>query len=143
MLPQNRLENLALSKSFRLVAFDESLLTPLMETYYKAWLKDYYLGEEEDEIEDIFRTAHSDDLRLVVSETGEVVGYIQLSRTSDQGMIDEVAVHPMRRRKGIAGALVNLAIDNLGDRTISLVLMDENPARFLYVKLGFVVHKTQ
>ncbi len=140
-LPKNRLKKRAMPKSFRIVPFDETLLTSLMDTYYAAWPKDYYVGEEEDEIAAIFKQAHSDDLRLVLSDIGDVAGYILLDRTPELGVIDEVAVHPMYRRKGIAEALVNLAIDSMGDRTISLVLMDENPARHLYEKLGFVVHE--
>ena len=140
-LPKNRLEKRAMSTSFRIVPFDETLLTSLMDTYYAAWPKDYYLGEEEDEIADIFMQAHAEDLRLVLSDIGDVAGYILLDRTPELGVIDEVAVHPMYRRKGIAEALVHLAIDSLEDRTISLVLMDENPARHLYEKLGFIVHE--
>ena len=140
-LPKSRFEKRNMPKSFQLVAFDETLLSSLMETYYAAWPKDYYHGEEEEEIAGIFRQAHSEDLRLVISNMGDVAGYILLDRTPELGVIDEVAVHPMHRRKGIAEALINLAIDSLGDRAISLVLMDENPARFLYEKLGFIVHE--
>ncbi|MCY4130820.1 MAG: GNAT family N-acetyltransferase [Gammaproteobacteria bacterium] len=53
--------------------------------------------------------------------------------------MDEVAVHPSHRRKGLGEVLTLWAIQNLGDRTITLVVMDENPARNLYEKLGFVV----
>ena len=141
LLAEKRLGNRTLPQSYRLLDYDETLLPSLMETYYAAWPKDYYLGEEEDDIVEIFSQAHAEDLRLVISDTNDVAGYILLDRTPELGVIDEVAVHPMHRRKGIAEALVNLAIDSLGDRTISLVLMDENPARLLYDKLGFVVHE--
>lgn len=62
-----------------------------------------------------------------------------LSRTADAGVIDEVAVHPAHRSKGLGAALVRFAIKSLGDRSITLVIMNENPARRLYERLGFVV----
>ena len=130
-----------LPHSYRVVDFDATRLEALMATYYEAWPKDYYEGEDANEIIDIFRQANNEDLRLVISDIGDVVGYILLSRTPEHGVIDEVAVHPAHRRKGLGEALVNLAIRSFGDRKITLVLMDENPARHLYEKLGFVVHE--
>ena len=139
LLPENAPELSALPQTYRLVDFNESLLPNLMSTYYAAWPKDYYENEDATEIEDIFRRSMVDDLHLAVSNNGDVVGYILLSRTADAGVIDEVAVHPAHRSKGLGEALVRFAIKSLGDRTITLVIMNENPARRLYERLGFVV----
>lgn len=138
-VPKSESELPAFPQSYRLIPYDASLLPLLMATYYVAWPKDYYQNEDRSGIEDIFREAHSDDLRLVMSSDGDVVGYALLSRTPEQGVIDEVAVHPAHRRKGLGEALTRWAIRDLGDRTITLVVMDDNPARYLYEKLGFVV----
>lgn len=125
--------------SYRFLDFEEKLLSSLMTTYYLAWPKDYYLNEDANDIAEIFLQANAIDLRLVCTDIGDVVGYVLMSRTNEHGEIDEVAVHPAHRRKGLGEALTQWAIDSLGDRTITLVVMDDNPARYLYEKLGFVV----
>lgn len=139
LLTLNAPEVSGLPRSYSLVDFNESLLPALMSTYYAAWPKDYYENEDTAGITDIFRQSMVDDLRLVVSDNGDVVGYILMSRTADTGVIDEVAVHPAHRSKGLGEALVRLAIKSLGDRTITLVVMNDNPARYLYERLGFIV----
>ena len=139
LLTENIPELSALPQPYRLVDFNESLLPSLMSTYYAAWPKDYYEKEDAADIEDIFRRSEVDDLHLVVLNNGDVVGYILLSRTADAGVIDEVAVHPAHRSKGLGEALVRFAIKSLRDRTITLVIMNENPARHLYERLGFAV----
>lgn len=139
LLTENTSELSGLPQSYSLVGFNESLLPNLMSTYYAAWPKDYYENEDAADIEDIFRRSEVDDLHLAVSNNGDVVGYILLSRTADAGVIDEVAVHPAHRSKGLGEALVRFAIKNLGDRTITLVIMNDNPARSLYERLGFAV----
>lgn len=137
-LPESESIRASLPHSYRLVNYDESLLPSLMSTYYAAWPKDYYANEGHEAIVEIFRQADLNDLRLVCSDLGDVVGYVLVSRTSEQGVIDEVAVHPRHRRKGLGKGLTQWAIQDLGDRVITLVVMDENPARDLYEALGFV-----
>lgn len=138
-LAAETLEPKALPRGYRFARFNESLLPALLATYYAAWPRDYYAGEETSDIADAFRQAHSDDLHLVVADHGDVAGYVLTSRPPEGGVIDEVAVHPAHRRKGLGEALTRAAIRNLGDRTITLVVLDDNPARRLYKRLGFVV----
>ncbi|MCY3858927.1 MAG: GNAT family N-acetyltransferase [Gammaproteobacteria bacterium] len=139
LLPDSELTQRSLPHPYRWVDYDESLLPALMSTYYASWPKDYYENEDHDSIAEIFREASRDDLRLISSELEDVVGYVLVSRTTEQGVIDEVVVHPAYRGKGLGQILTQWAIDELGERTITLVVMDENPARFLYEKLGFIV----
>ena len=139
LLAYSDARQLTIPSSYQVVDFNESLLPSLMAMYYAAWPHDYYHGEDRSEIVATFRQSHVDDLRLAISDVGDVVGYVLTSRTSKHGEIDEVAVHPTERRKGFGRILTELAIRSLGDRTITLVVMDENPARYLYEDLGFVV----
>ena len=88
---------------------------------------------------DSFRQATRDDLHLVVAHNGDVAGYVLTSRAPEGGVIEEVAVHPTHRRKGLGEALTLAAIRSLGDCTITLVVMDDNPVRTLYERLGFLV----
>ena len=129
----------ALPRRYRWMRYNASLLPSLLATYYAAWPEDYYRGEDTAEVADYFRQANSDDLHLVVTDTGEVAGYVLTSRLPEGGVIEEVAVHPVHRRKGLGEALTLVAIRSLGDRTVTLVVMDDNPARGLYERLGFAV----
>lgn len=129
----------ALPRSYRFARFNESLLPALLATYYAAWPGDYYAGEETADIADAFRQAHSDDLHLAVANNGDVAGYVLTSRAPEGGVIDEVAVHPAHRRKGLGEALTRAAVRSLGHRTITLIVLDDNPARRLYERLGFAV----
>ena len=129
----------ALPRRYRFAQFNESLLPALLVTYYAAWPKDYYEGEDTADIVDLFRQANSDDLLLVIADNGDVAGYVLTSRTPEAGVIEEVAARPAHRRKGLGEALTLAAIGSLGDRTITLVVMDDNPVRSLYERLGFAV----
>ena len=129
----------ALPRGYRWMRYNASLLPSLLATYYTAWPEDYYRGEDTAEVAGYFRQANSDDLHLVVADTGEVAGYVLTSRTTEGGVIEEVAVHPAHRRKGLGEALTLAAIQSLGDRTVTLVVIDDNPARGLYGRLGFAV----
>lgn len=129
----------ALPRGYRFARFNESLLSALLATYYAAWPRDYYAGDDTADIAGLFRQAHSDDLHLVVADNGDVAGYVLTSRPPEGGVIDEVAVHPVHRRRGLGEALTRAGIRSLGDRTITLVVMDDNPARRLYERLGFAV----
>lgn len=138
-LAAETLEPKALPRGYRFAHFNESLLPALLATYYAAWPRDYYAGDDTAEIAGLFRQAHGDDLHLVVADNGDVAGYVLTSRPPEGGVIDEVAVHPVHRRMGLGEALTRAGIRSLGDRTITLVVMDDNPARRLYERLGFAV----
>ena len=129
----------ALPRGYRWAHFNETVLPALLATYYAAWPKDYYAGDDTADIADSFRQAQNDDLHLVVTDNGDVAGYVLTSRPPEGGVIDEVAVHPAHRRKGLGEALTLAAIGSLGDRTVTLVVMDDNPVRSLYERLGFAV----
>lgn len=128
-----------LPRPYRLASFNESRLPSLLSTYYAAWPTDYYGGDDSADIASIFRQASGDDLYLALAGNSEVAGYVLASRTPELGAIDEVAVHPAHRGKGLGAALVLKAVQSLGDRTITLVVIDDNPARRLHERLGFAL----
>ena len=134
----SRLPPPALPPSYRRRNFDESLLPSLLATYYAAWPPDYPEGETPARLASTFRRAAA-DLHLVVADDGDVVGYVLTSRWPEYGEIDEVAVHPDHRRRGLGETLVLTAIESLGDQMIELIVMDDNPARRMYERLGFDV----
>ncbi len=80
---------------------------------------------------------------FVWDERGRIIGNVTIMRSSRRPgawQAANVAVHPDHRRRGIATALVEAAIDyttNRGAHCLSLQVREENPAVALYQRLGF------
>lgn len=77
-------------------------------------------------------TAHDDN---------KIIGAVVMNRTGMSGYIPEnilvyIAMHSGYRGKGIGKELMNRAIDK-ADGNIALHVEPNNPAKFLYEKLGF------
>lgn len=78
---------------------------------------------------------------LVARENDEIVGSVVVNRTGMEGYIPEnilvyIAVHGSQRGKGLGKGLMNEAI-KISKGDIALHVEPENPARFLYEKVGF------
>jgi ribosomal-protein-alanine N-acetyltransferase len=81
-------------------------------------------------------------LYLVLEEDGAVCGHIGVKLIFDEAHIMTLAVHPRRRRRGIARILVEAAFATLVSASTRLVHLEVRPsnlaARTLYRSLGFV-----
>ncbi|MBN2682474.1 MAG: GNAT family N-acetyltransferase [Bacteroidales bacterium] len=78
---------------------------------------------------------------ITAEEEKEIIGSVVINKTGMKGYIPEnilvyIAMHKKARGKGIGKALMQKAID-LADGDIALHVEKDNPARFLYEKLGF------
>ena len=74
-------------------------------------------------------------------EKGEIIGAVVINRTGMEGYIPEnilvyIAVHESTRGKGYGKQLMQKAIE-IAEGDIALHVEPDNPARFLYEKLGF------
>ncbi|MFP4060802.1 MAG: GNAT family N-acetyltransferase [Bacteroidota bacterium] len=85
----------------------------------------------------------SDDGGYVITseENGQITGAVVVNRTGMEGYIPEnilvyIAVNKDYRGKGLGKQLMNKAIE-LADGAIALHVEHDNPARYLYEKLGF------
>lgn len=120
----------------RFADFEARWLRPLLATYAAAWPAD------EVDVVEAERTFRESD-GLVLAVDGErVAGYALWERADDAtGVIHEVAVHPDVRRFGMGSALTAFAIGRLRPVTsrIELLVVDANPARLMYERLGFEV----
>lgn len=80
-------------------------------------------------------------LYLAAVDGDTLAGYIGVQTVLDEGYINNVAVRPEYRRRGIAAALISLLIDEaraIGLAFMTLEVRESNaPAIALYEKLGF------
>jgi [ribosomal protein S18]-alanine N-acetyltransferase len=79
-------------------------------------------------------------LLLVAADGGEVVGYAALSYNDDFADLLRVAVHPDRRRQGVARRLCEEILADVGlacTRVMLEVAADNPAATALYSRLGF------
>lgn len=78
---------------------------------------------------------------LAEGEDGAVLGYAVLSVVLDEGNLDNIAVAPDCRRRGVADALLG-AITGFGREHLSVLMLEVRasnaPAIALYEKHGFV-----
>ena len=81
------------------------------------------------------------DKFTVAAEGESLMGYIVLSTVLDEGNIDNVAVSPEFRRRGVADALVQDAVARSRDMGLAFLMLEvragNEPAIALYRKHGF------
>lgn len=94
--------------------------------------------------EELFRAALDDPrtaILLAEGENGEILGYAVLFTVLDGGNLDNIAVAPACRRRGVADALLG-AVVRLGREHLSTLMLEVRasnaPAVALYEKHGFV-----
>jgi ribosomal-protein-alanine N-acetyltransferase len=77
----------------------------------------------------------------VTREGRDVVGYICLWEIADEVHVTNVAVHPARRRQGIARAMLGGVIDDGRARKLRMIVLEVRPsnrdALTLYESFGF------
>ena len=78
---------------------------------------------------------------LVVERDGQDIGRLYIERWPSQHRIIDIAFLPEHRRKGYGSALLRDLIDEawLAGKSVSIHVEKNNPARRLYVELGFAV----
>jgi len=84
---------------------------------------------------------HQGGFIILAEEKGEILGAVVMNQTGMEGYIPEnilvyIAVHNGQRGRGIGKELMTRAID-FAKGSIALHVEPDNPARFLYEKLGF------
>lgn len=78
---------------------------------------------------------------VVASENGNIAGSVIVNETGMAGFIPEnilvyIAVNSDYRGQGVGKKLMTLAVEN-AEGDVALHVEPDNPARFLYEKLGF------
>jgi ribosomal-protein-alanine N-acetyltransferase len=79
----------------------------------------------------------------VAVEDGQVLGYGALSWVLDEGSLDNIAVEPACRRKGVAQALLDDMVAQAKTQALAFITLEvrqhNEPAISLYAKNGFQV----
>ena len=87
--------------------------------------------------------SRSEEYALVVDVDGEAAGFVVIAFVLDEAAILNIVVHPSRRRRGLALALVRAALAAIGEaggkRCLLEVRESDVGARRLYEKFGFRV----
>ncbi|MDE6281386.1 MAG: ribosomal protein S18-alanine N-acetyltransferase [Oscillospiraceae bacterium] len=93
--------------------------------------------------EELFRDALDNPraaILLAEGEDGTILGYAVLSVVLDEGNLDNIAVAPEARRRGVADALLG-ALTGFGREHLSVLMLEVRasnaPAIALYEKHGF------
>lgn len=82
-----------------------------------------------------------DTMFLVCEEEQNIVGYIGMYLSFDEGDITNVAVAPAYRKRGYGEAIVSKAIELAKEKQLEMILLEVRvsnaPAISLYKKMGF------
>jgi ribosomal protein S18 acetylase RimI-like enzyme len=72
---------------------------------------------------------------------GETIGWVRLSETGGEIVLEQIYLAPSRQGKGLGSALLRQLIAEWGLRgvSVSLRVLKKNPARRLYERFGFRV----
>ena len=123
--------------SFRIIPMTAAHLPQVTALEKVCFPADPWSGE-------LFRDAlECPDTALLVAEKedGTVLGYAVLSAVLDEGNLDNIAVAPSCRRRGVANALLS-ALTGFGREHLSVLMLEVRasnlPAIALYEKHGFV-----
>lgn len=113
---------------------------------YALWMSCAGMGLNnlDDSKEGIEKFIHRNpDTCLVAEENNEIIGVIMIGTDGRRGYIYHTAVHPKCRHQGIAGKLVDTAMDELtvlGINKVALVVFDRNEAgNAFWESQGFTV----
>ena len=82
-----------------------------------------------------------DTMFLVCEDAPEIVGYIGMYLSFDEGDITNVAVSPAHRKMGYGEAIVSKAVELAKEKQLEMILLEVRvsnvPAISLYKKMGF------
>ncbi len=104
--------------------------------FSNPWSRETFLGEIQNGI-------ISHPIVVIERPTDRVVGYVVYWRVQDDVQINNVAVHPDWRGRGIGEALLSSVIEKMRDGSVSFISLEvrcsNTTAMNLYKKLGFEI----
>ena len=94
---------------------------------------------DEDRFVDLFRDGYKQGQTRIISVDGRIVGFIQVVDFADRLYLRQLHLIDGFRGRGIGSALIGAVLKRGTEtgRQVTLDVMHGNPARRLYVRLGF------
>ncbi len=94
---------------------------------------------DEDRFVALFREGYEQGRTRIISVDGRVVGFIQVVDFADRLYLRQLHLNDGFRGRGIGSTLIGAELERGAEtgRPVTLEVMHGNPARRLYVKLGF------
>lgn len=88
-------------------------------------------------------TKYGSNMKIIVVDNKDI-GVTTFINSNDYYKVGLTIIHPDYQRKGIATDLINKYIDiaKANKKKIIIKTYKENPAKNLYLKLGFCIYKT-
>jgi ribosomal protein S18 acetylase RimI-like enzyme len=78
------------------------------------------------------------DIEMIIV-AGRRAGLLSLRTSADGIFIDNIQISPAQTGRGIGTSILGKLIRRQGRKVLSLTTFDDNPAKRLYERLGFVV----
>ena len=78
------------------------------------------------------------DIEMIVVD-GRRAGLLSLRTSADRIFIDNIQISPAQTGRGIGTSILQKLIRRQGRKTLSLTTFDDNPAKRLYERMGFIV----
>ncbi|WP_281035962.1 GNAT family N-acetyltransferase [Mesorhizobium sp. M7A.F.Ca.US.008.03.1.1] len=125
-----------LSRLYASTRFEELAATPWTEAQ-----KAEFLGMQFQSQHAHYRKHYPEAHWLVVERAGQDIGRLYIERWPSQHRIIDIAFLPHHRRQGYGRALLSDLVDEawLAGKSVSVHVEKNNPARRLYLGLGFAV----
>lgn len=132
--PQEASDRCFLERLYLSVRWDEMLPVPWTDADKRSFLADQFRMQDRH-----YSTHYSDAEFDIVECCGEPIGRIYLHRGLSDHRVVDISLLPDHRGRGIGGALMRAVIAEAAaaGRSASINVEAFNPARRLYLRLGF------
>ncbi len=119
---------------------DYDFLYALHRTTLKAYVDQIWRWNEQWQ-QDNFRDKFETSDRQVIVFRGEDIGVISVKETTSKIILTNIGINPNYQRNGIGTYLIRQVLDRAFGKglPVQLQVLQGNPARQLYERLGFVV----
>jgi GNAT superfamily N-acetyltransferase len=110
-----------------------------LEPFYESIMRPYYVALDCEWDDTKFREYCNTDLTKIIQADGIDIGMLKVEERTDCVYLGDIQIASAYRNKGIGTHLIETVIRsaNLVDKPVRLRVLNGNPARNLYLRLGF------
>jgi ribosomal protein S18 acetylase RimI-like enzyme len=110
-----------------------------LEPFYKSIMRPYYVAIDCEWDDTKFREYFDPNKTKIIQADGIDIGMLKVEERADCVYLCDIQIASTYRNKGIGTHLIETVIKsaNLVDKSVRLRVLNGNPARNLYLRLGF------